>query len=112
MPDFASGARYPIAALVRNSEGTRVVRSAHLPGPGCLGSRPRAAAARLVLEAIERAAEFEVVPAGAGPHVVFGEVRPVPSAVGNIEEWLHSLMGSGQPGRREREERSRGPQLR
>lgn len=112
MPDFVSGARYPIAALLSNAEGTRVVRSTHLPGPSCLGSKPRAAAARLVLESIERSVEFERVPLGAGPHVVLGEIRPVPSAVEDVEEWLHSLLGPSELGPREREERSRQPQLR
>lgn len=112
MPDFVSGARYPIAALVTSTEGTKVVRCPRLPGPACLGSMPRAAAARLVVEALEREAEFESVPASAGPHVVFGEVRSIPSKVGDVEEWLCRVMGSGLPHSKEGKEPSRSSQRR
>jgi hypothetical protein len=89
MLDPFSGARVPIAALVRGADGrVSVARAPHVPGPHCVGGRATWSAMHMALEDLERASDFDVLPPSVGPHVVLEPGKRVPDSVLDPARWV------------------------
>jgi hypothetical protein len=79
--------RQPIAALVQDGCGVRVVRAPVLRVPA--GSR---ANVDRVLRDLEEAPRFDALPIGAGPQVVAGDARTIPLGVTDAPSWVREVL--------------------
>jgi hypothetical protein len=61
-PDPATGIKYPIAALVSSSAGTRVEFVSHLPDARCIGGADRMRALHRVQQRLTRVSSFSQIP--------------------------------------------------
>lgn len=92
VPDPFSGARIPIAALVRLSEGrVAVARSASLLGSH-FPSMPTAGVIDLISATLSSATDIYTLPAASGPQAVLGPPAEVPETVADPVRWIENFV--------------------
>ena len=79
--------RLPIAALVQDDCGVRVVRAPVLHVPAAA----RANVDRVLLD-LEEAPAFDALPIGTGPQVVAGDARAIPPGVCDAPSWVRAVL--------------------
>lgn len=88
VPDPVSGARVPMGAVIHGENSFRVVRSNHLPGPDCLGSRRAARLLNLLIDDLESLQSPDEISIKLGPQVLVEEPQTIPSDVQNPVNWV------------------------
>jgi len=88
-PDPATGMKYPIAAVVNSSEGTRVEFVSHLPGAKCIGGEDRVRVLHRIQQRLARVSSFSQIPS-LGPYVSFDEPHEVPEE--HLSVFLRKLL--------------------
>ena len=79
--------RQPIAAIVVEGGRIRVVRAPVLRVP----ASSLANVERVLLD-LENSPAFDMLPLGAGPQVVAGDVRVIPAGVGDPPCWVRDVL--------------------
>jgi hypothetical protein len=96
VPNPFSGARVPVAALLRDADGlVRVIAAPHLPDAACLGSKRSERAIRFRLADIKELTRFDTLPRGFGSQFVLGPEQPAPAD--GAEDWLRRVVFPAVP---------------
>ncbi|MCP3100301.1 hypothetical protein LZ198_15630 [Myxococcus sp. K15C18031901] len=98
LPDPFSGARVPIAALVRDADRrVQVARAPHVPGPHCVGGKALWVAMQMAIEELDRATRFDMLPPTVGPHVRLDHEVRIPESISNPAHWVQSTVLPQRP---------------
>ncbi len=91
IPNPVSGARVPVAALLRAEGRIRVLSPEHYPGAECLGSSRAVNLLRAIRPQLERIDDFGNLPESLGPLFQLGHVQEV-AMVQDVDTALRRLL--------------------